>query len=535
MFCPRFQFCPAHDGHSAATYEISDSGVDIERHPHLRLRIVDAESEAELAARFSLTVDGRDFVPTQVGVHGLRFTSIHVNKQHRFTATYSRGNGEVLVPLPENALAGTVTATKGFEYQTESVDFVVRGGQATVVVPMRRWSHLHSDGWSTVDEHLHFERHDPAHDDDWLTMLDADGLNRAHFLVLKGGNLPGVWADQHAYGRQGEAARGGQLIIPGEEYRDRHQGHINLLGISKIIQPISTGGMGEPRVDINYPPLVEVFREAHALGGLGGPAHGASFSTNTMALVATILGEVDFFEIANSHLLSTDVWYELMNCGFIVPPVAGTDLPNFGFRDSWQPLLGEVRTYVRAPGVENSGWREALKRGESFVTSGPLLHLQANGVSPGGTLHLPAGGGEVTVRAELACPRPLTELQIVQMGERLELPVERSLQSGIHRMTVTQKLKITQSCWLAARGQGLPKMAIEKGLGIKQNEIAHTGVVQIVVGKEAIRDERAIQLVREKLLRQQEFYGAQGKYENAEQRLEFLRLFDQAIDVLNAR
>ena len=26
---------------------------------------------------------------------------------------------------------------------------------------------------------------------------------------------------------------------------------------------------------------------------------------------------------------------------------AGTDLPNFGFRDSWQPFLGEVRTYAQ--------------------------------------------------------------------------------------------------------------------------------------------------------------------------------------------
>ncbi len=85
---------------------------------------------------------------------------------------------------------------------------------------MGRWINLQAEGWHAADEHLHYERTDPRHDNDWLTMLDADGLSHAHFLVLRGGNLPGIWAQQFAYGKAGEATDGKRLIRPGEEYRD---------------------------------------------------------------------------------------------------------------------------------------------------------------------------------------------------------------------------------------------------------------------------------------------------------------------------
>ena len=78
-----------------------------------------------------------------------------------------------------------------------------------------------------ADEHLHYDRIDPRHDADWLDIMAADGLTHGHFMVLKGGNLPGVWAKQYAYGKEGQATDGKRLIVPGEEFRDSRQGHIS--------------------------------------------------------------------------------------------------------------------------------------------------------------------------------------------------------------------------------------------------------------------------------------------------------------------
>ena len=57
----------------------------------------------------------------------LLLTSIHQRRKQRFTATYSRGTGDVLVPLPPNTKSGTVTAANGFEFLPATAKFVVEG------------------------------------------------------------------------------------------------------------------------------------------------------------------------------------------------------------------------------------------------------------------------------------------------------------------------------------------------------------------------------------------------------------------------
>ena len=525
----------SHEGHHAATYEVTPAARNAGARAHLRLSIVDAQSGNPLAARFTLKIDGQSYVPPALSGSGLRFTSIHRRRKQRFTATYSRGTGDVLIPLPETARSGAITAAKGFEFLPVTAQFRVEGKFATATLRMERWTDLGSAGWHAADEHLHYERIDPKHDGDWLSMLDADGLSHAHFLVLKGGNLPGVWAQQHAYGKAGEASDGRRLIRPGEEYRDSTQGHVNLLGINQVIAPISTGGIGSPAVLYNYPPLLDVFRQTHRRGGIGGPAHGGSLARSSTSALDTILGEVDFFEIANTHLYKTDAWYRLLNCGFIVPPVAGTDLPNFGFRDPWQPLLGEVRTYVRCGSrCDFEAWKQAVRQGRTFVTSGPVIQLEVNGEGPGGTVRLPASGGRVRIRASLASPRPLTSLELVRMGEPLAVrPAASQAGNGVSRLVIEQELMVESSCWLAARGTGGPKTAVNQGLGIQQSEIAHSGVVQILAGQQPIRSAADVAALRRQLAVQQEHYRTRANYEKVEHRLRFVKLFEQAIQRLD--
>jgi hypothetical protein len=517
----------AHEGHESVTYQVTPSWQSPSE-AILRLRITDASGQP-IAARFSMTIDGKHYVPNKLGSHGLRFVSIHKGRGQSFVATYSRGTGEILVPLPEGAAGGTVTAARGFEYRAATESFEIEGQASECSIRMTRWTHLADDGWQAADEHVHYERNDPKYDDDWLTMLEADGLAAAHFLVLKGGNVPEVWAQQYGYGAAAEAKRDHRFIRSGEEYRDSAQGHINLLGIGNVIEPISTGGIGgSPRY--NFPPLVDVFRAAHRRGGIGGPAHGAALAKSSTALLDTVLGEVDFFEIANSHLYKTDVWYLLMNCGFIVPPVAGTDLPNFGFRDSWQPLLGEVRTYLRLGNERGfDAWVAALRRGEVFVTSGPLIRFTVDSKPIGSLIRLPAGGGEVEVRAELTSPRRLKTLEIVRMGATILDRPQTFRKNGITTYSIVKKIPITESCWIAARGTGGPKVAIEQGLGIEQSELAHTGAIRILVGDRPIRSPSDVDALRARLVEQQEYYRSEGRYERAEHRSQFIQLFEDAI------
>ena len=56
----------------------------------------------------------------------------------------------------------------------------------------------------------------------------SEALDQACFMVLKGGNLRGTWAQQFGYGEKGIGSRAGRLLVPGEEFRGTAQGHNNL-------------------------------------------------------------------------------------------------------------------------------------------------------------------------------------------------------------------------------------------------------------------------------------------------------------------
>ena len=529
---------PHHDepSHRGPTYEVT-APVQLDNNdPRLVLQIVDAASGQPLAARFSLVIDGQPFVPAALGRHGLRFVSIHQGKKQRFTVTYARGSGAVEVPVPKGAGKIAVHVVKGFEYLPTEAQVEVAGGKARATVKLSRWIDMPSRGWLAAEEHLHYERSDPAHDRDWLTMMDGDGLEHAHFLVLKGGNLPGVWAQQYAYGKRGEAVAGKQWIRAGEEFRDGAQGHINLLGIGELIEPISTGGIGRPSPAENHPPLHDVFLQARKSGGIGGPAHGGAYSASPTAALDTVLGAVDFFEIANTHLYNVELWYRLLNCGYITPPVAGTDLPNFPFRDRWQPLLGEVRTYVEVGDRHDfESWKEAVRQGKTFITSGPLIELSVNGVGPGGTVKLPGEGGEIEIEAVLAGPRKLASLEIVQSGVVVAAKPQQSYADSIHRLGVRRKLKVTNSCWFAARGTGVAKQALAANTDIDQSTLAHTAVVQVLVGDQPITSSDDTRWLIDRLNQQQEYYRTRARYKTAEHRSRMLKLFDRAIAAAEQR
>lgn len=519
----------AHElqGHQGPTYEITEPIRIQEGQNYLKLCALEQETGLPTSARFSLVVDGKEFIPEALGAGGLRFVSIHTGKKQKFVALYARGLGEVEVLLPPGSQSGTVRLAKGLEYLPAEVPFKVSGVTTTVTAKLHRWTDIRSKGWLPAEEHLHYDRTEPAYNKDWLTILAGDDLAYGHFLVLKGGNLPGIWASQYAYGEQGQASDGLRLICPGEEYRDSMQGHINLLGIREVIPPILAG---TPEHPYHYPAFYDVLQRARDLGGLVGPAHGTALGRSPSGIADTILSAVDFFEIANTHLYKTDVWYRLMNCGYIVPPAAGTDLPNYPFRDSWQPLLGEVRTYVCTGGkTDYESFKQAIKSGQVFVSSGPMIEISVDGVGPGGAVRLPKDGGEVHVTAKISGPRPLAAFELICNSEPLNVKISKTKDGPIYRWTIDQQVRIEQSSWLAARGDGIEKQALEKHTGILQHTMAHTGAVCVLVSGKPIRSGPDAKFLIRHLRDQIEFYRDGAKYAKPEDRDRALGLFQSAI------
>lgn len=510
----------AHDV-SPVTH-LFDAGVP-QPGPRLELTITDGATGYPLAARVSVSVDGKEFVPAWVDEHGIRFTSIHRTRQQRFTALYARGTGRLAAGLPAGAHRVTVTVARGFEYVPGYAKVAVEGDRAAVKIALRRWSDLAEQGWIAVEEHMHYDRLDPEADADWLTMLDADGLDAAHVLVAKGGMMPGIWAAQFAYGAKGQATRGGRWLVPGEEYRDNAQGHILLLGADELVEPISTGGLGTPAIMENFPPLHDVLMRGKMLHGLVGVAHGGMSGTASTALAEAVLGAVDFWEISNGFIHSTEWWYRLMNCGIFLPPGAGTDLPNFPFRDPWQPLLGSTRTYVRTGGrTDFVSFKSATLAGRVFLSDGPLISLTVDGHGPGETIHIPDGGGTISIRAELRSTQPLRALRIIHDGRPLELDVQRANDGIIDVLTVEHRLPVAKSGWIAAAGTGT---RISLGFDAR----AHTGAVRVLVGQRPIRVDADVTRIAARLEQHREFYRKEARYRSDEDRAHMLDVFERAL------
>jgi hypothetical protein len=140
-----------------------------------------------------------------------------------------------------------------------------------------------------------------------------------------------------------------------------------------------------------------------------------------------------------------------MNCGFNLPPAAGTDLPNFPARDPWQPILGSMQMYARTNGHSDfESWKRAVAADQVYVTSGPVLSMNVNGVGPGGVVQLPASGAEVTITAEIATPIGLRSFELIRMGDAIGGDVLKTTVGRVVLWRIHKRLQVQKSCWLYA-------------------------------------------------------------------------------------
>ena len=161
-----------------------------------------------------------------------------------------------------------------------------------------------------------------------------------------------------------------------------------------------------------------------------------------------VLGKVDAVEIRNftPSMQSSCVqeWYRLLNCGYRVAAVGGTDKMGAGMP------LGGVRTYAEIGNDQLSleSWARAVRAGRTFTTSGPFIGLSVDGAGLGDVVHLPRGGGTLDVEAWADSAQPIHELDVVVNGEVVSRHVEPTGTLGIvHRC----KLHVQNSSWIAVR------------------------------------------------------------------------------------
>lgn len=170
-------------------------------------------------------------------------------------------------------------------------------------------------------------------------------------------------------------------------------------------------------------------------------------------------------------------YYALLNCGFPLQPTAGT-------ASGVHPVpLGFGRVYVHVTGpFSPEKWLNGLRRGNSFVTTGPIIQATVNSQHPGHRFASP-DPQEVTIEGQIRSIQPLDRVEIVINGipQSVEVAAEQ-LESGATQVVLKAKLTVAETSWVAIRCE----YRDEEG----RVRFAHTAPWHIQIGDQPIRPRR---------------------------------------------
>jgi len=359
-------------------------------------------------------------------------------------------DGETVVDLPLGRVY--VEVSKGFEIKP--VRKVVRVTPKTREVTLRIEKVLpwRDKGWVSADTHVHFLSPTSA-----LLEGAGEGVNVVNLLASQWGELMtnvGDFDGRTVHGSRDAGGDGEHLVRVGTENRQHVLGHISLLGYSgRIIAPMTTGGPDESAIGDPVEVLLsEWARQCRSQGGVVVLPH---FPNPRMEGAAAIVNrDVDAVEMTAWGNLyggidpySLSDWYRYLNNGYFVAAVGGTDKMHAG------TAVGTVRTYARIPDgreFDYDAWKEAVRAGQTFVTYGPLMELNADGNPPGTRMTMTRSGGTVDVAWQVASVTvPMSRVELVVNGE-----IRESIAAGKWQAEGHWRVKVERSSWLALLVRG---------------------------------------------------------------------------------
>ena len=356
-------------------------------------------------------------------------------------------------------------AFKGVEYRVQNHEIKIEEGKtAELVVRMSRWIDMPKRGWYGSDAHLHIARPFKEVDPDLSKWMQAEDLHVANLLQW-GHSYHFYNTIQYAHGGAGVYQEGNHLLAPGQENpRTYFLGHAIVLGAPEPIHFADDY--------LSYGRVFRKAREEKAVAGYAHAAKGRSGFPNPLGLAIDLPGGmIDFIEVLQYKKGAYHFWYDALNLGFRIAPVAGTDYMKPG-----GTLPGRDRFYTRVDGpLTYSAWLEGIRRGRTFVTNGPMLEFEVDGKGIGDEVVLKAPSsvrvaGRVRFNPEWD---DVKQVEILKNGA-VERSVERGNAPG--EIPFQFELEAKESIWLALRVSGLKVGEIP---GIRSE--AHSGAIYLTL------------------------------------------------------
>ncbi|MGQ9608299.1 MAG: CehA/McbA family metallohydrolase [bacterium] len=360
-------------------------------------------------------------------------------------------DGETLVNLPLGNVY--IEISKGFEIKPIRKVYNITPDTEEIVIEIEHVLPWREKGWVSADTHVHFLSPKTA-----LLEGSGEGVNIVNLLASQWGELftnVGDFDGKTTYGSKEAGGDGEYLVRVGTENRQHVLGHISLIGYNdRIITPLTTGGPDESALgDAVEVTLSQWAKQCKEQGGIvviphfPNPRceHAASIVLDLIdAIEMTSWG--DLYSGINPYSLSD--WYRYLNCGYFVAAVGGTD------KMSATTAVGTVRTYAQIEDEEFTydTWKEAIRKGHTFATYGPLIEFSVDGRPMGSRIELSANGGTLNVEWHVATVTvPVTKIELVVNGETREV---FSVPSDKSEFTGSSTIKVEKSSWVALRVRG---------------------------------------------------------------------------------
>lgn len=446
--------------------------------------LVRDEKGAPTAARAGLYDDtGREVLPSDDAIPVLRYGDLIRHVPLRSISAEESGSDGVREVWPhENRWAMVVDGSYRVDVAAGTYDLVLMKGPeylwlerrltvgpgetCRVEIDLERWTDLPSNDWYSGDAHIHMGR-DPSTDEAILAVASAEDVHLANLLQM--GNISSPYFEQTAFGPEGRAEHGDFHLVSGQEDpRTGRRGHTLHLNVAEPIR--------DPERYFLYH---ETFERLRAGGALTGYAHVDSgwFADDAGLALDVPFGLVDLVEVLQAGTLHTYQWYDFLNLGYRLVPIAGSDWP-------YIDMVGSVRNMVQvAAGLTPDGWFEELRAGRTFVTNGPMLTLQVEEAGIGDEVTV-TPGATVTVHATAAQSPDLGPI------ERLELVVHGQVVATADggpdgSAELEHPLTVERGCWVATRatgGRGTFAHTAPVYLPI-DGGTWHAGVAEAIVGR----------------------------------------------------
>ncbi len=440
---------------------------------------------------------------------------------------------EVQLKLPQAKLTLQTISGLETELTQKKVDFTDQKSDE-ITLTLNRFSDL-SPNYKSANTHLHIMKFSREECDAYLKQIPfADRLDLVFISHLERAIADKTYITNR-YTRQDLTAlsrEAGVIFGWGEEHRhnssgyDEGYGHVMLLDIQKLIQPVSIGPgimkQGTDGLSLSRGIKTAIKDQATVIW-----CHNAWGMESTPNIVQGDVHAVNIFD-GGTRSSYEDSFYKYLNAGYKIPFSTGTDWFQYDF--------SRVYADIESP-LSTSTWLASLKAGRTYITNGPLLDLRIGDKTMGDQLKLDIKNNQITIRATGKGRIDFKRLELIHNGNVIASQSSSPVKNHFEAV-LELKLMIDQPGWIALR---TPSPSVPKQPNRQQktpiNEygreiFSHTSPVYLEWEGQTLHDRKQVQLLLREMMQNREKIAKQFLFADEHERAHVLDVYSDGIQVL---